>query len=104
MSRYTKAQIAEAKEILSFVINGEASIAKPKSGKEKFAGEAKLVKALKVHYGGNFEDSELAKASYEEFDKANLRSLMLTWGILNKQPSVEAFVGKKKSSVLRNTW
>ena len=75
---------------------------KPKA--EKFAGEAELVEALKVHYGGDFEDSELALASYEEFDKANLRSLMLTWGIQNKQPSVEAFVGNKKSSFLRKTW
>ena len=118
MSRYvTKAELDEIIEkatertIKAFLSVADkpkqtAKAVKPK-GKpkaEKFAGEAELVEALKVHYGGDFEDSELALASYEEFDKSNLRSLMLTWGIQNKQPSVEAFVGNKKSSFLRNTW
>jgi hypothetical protein len=76
--------------------------AEPKT--EKFAGEAKLVLALREHYE-DYEGSKLAEASMEKFDgKANLRCCMLTWGILHKQPSVKEFVGNKKSSLLRKTW
>jgi hypothetical protein len=105
MSRYTKAQIAEAKEILSFVINGEAS--KPKANKvAKFAGQRsklphELFVDLEEHYE-DYEGSELAEASRKKFGKANLRCIMLTWAILHKQPSVKEFVGNKKSKELRS--
>jgi len=104
MPRYTKAQIAEAKEILSFVISGE--VPKPKAKKAKFAGQrSKLPHELFVDLEEHYEDYEgslLAEASRDKFGKANLRCIMLTWGILNKQPSVKEFVGNKKSKELRS--
>ena len=88
---------------------GEAKVSKAKpSGKEAFVGQAKLVEALRVPYdlsrADRFEESELANASYKLRGKANLRNLMLTWGHLNKQPSVEKFVGNKDSKTLKRTW
>lgn len=78
------------------------------TAKEAFVGQAKLVEALRVHYdlsrADRFEESELANASYKLRGKANLRNLMLTWGHLNKQPSVEKFVGNKDSKKLWKTW
>ena len=85
----------------------KVSKAKP-TAKEAFVGQAKLVEALRVHYelsrADRFEESELANASYKLRGKANLRNLMLTWGHLNKQPSVEKFVGNKDSKTLKRTW
>ena len=85
----------------------KVSKAKP-TAKEAFVGQAKLVEALRVHYdlsrADRFEESELANASYKLRGKANLRNLMLTWGHLNKQPSVEKFVGNKDSKKLWKTW
>ena len=85
----------------------KVSKAKP-TAKEAFVGQAKLVEALRVHYQlsreGRFAESELANASYKLRGKANLRNLMLTWGHLNKQPSVEKFVGNKDSKKLWKTW
>ena len=86
----------------------KVSKAKTKGPKEAFVGQAKLVEALRVHYdlsrADRFEESELANASYKLRGKANLRNLMLTWGHLNKQPSVEKFVGNKDSKKLWKTW
>jgi hypothetical protein len=102
MPRYTKAQIAEAKEILSFVISGEVPKPKAKPKTEaKLAWKAKLFDGLAEHYE-DYEGSLLAEASRDKFGKANLRCIMLTWGILNKQPSVKEFVGNKKSKELRS--
>ena len=120
MTRYvTEAQLSKAvdrleKSMMQFLSEADAPKFKgqSKTGNqsktEKFAGEAKLVEALRFHYelgkAERFHESELANASYQKFGKANLRNLMLTWGIQNKQPSVKEFVGNKMSKNLRNTW
>ena len=119
MTRLSKADMESVEDIvkrtmMSFLSEADAPKFKgqSKTGNqsktEKFAGEAKLVEALRVHYelgkAKRFHESELANASYQKFGKANLRNLMLTWGIQNKQPSVKEFVGNKMSKNLRNTW
>ena len=117
MTRMTKKQAKLDPRVAGFmqylseagVDLGEAKVSKAKpSGKEAFVGQAKLVEALRVHYelsrADRFEESELANASYKLRGKANLRNLMLTWGHLNKQPSVEKFVGNKDSKTLKRTW
>ena len=116
MTRMTKKQATLDPRLAGFLqyiteagLVGEAKVSKAKpSGKEAFVGQAKLVEALRVHYdlsrADRFEESELANASYKLRGKANLRNLMLTWGHLNKQPSVEKFVGNKDSKTLKRTW
>ena len=88
-------------------IGGAKGKGKP-APSEAFVGQAELVEALRVHYAlsraDRFEESELANASYRDRGKANLRNLMLTWGDLNKQPSVTKFVGNKDSKTLKRTW
>jgi len=119
MTRFTKKALKEQDPIVAGFIqyleqNGfdvskanPVSEAKPRT-KEAFVGQAKLVKDLQVHYdlsrAKRFEESELAIASYKLRGKANLRNLMLTWGHLNKQPSVTKFVGDKDSKTLKRTW
>ena len=116
MTRMTKKQATLDPRLAGFLqyiteagLVGEAKVSKAKpSGKEAFVGQAMLVEALRVHYdlsrADRFEESELANASYKLRGKANLRNLMLTWGHLNKQPSVEKFVGNKDSKTLKRTW
>ena len=116
MTRMTKKQAKLDPRLAGFLqyiteagLVGEAKVSKAKpSGKEAFVGQAELVEALRVHYAlsraDRFEESELANASYRDRGKANLRNLMLTWGDLNKQPSVTKFVGNKDSKTLKRTW
>ena len=112
MSRYvTEAQLdkiiekATKRTIMAFLSEADKpkSSGKPKgkSKTEKFAGQAELFEGLAEHYE-DYEGSELAEASRKKFGKANLRCIMLTWGILHKQPSVKEFVGNKKSKELRS--
>ena len=108
MSRYKNEVDVEdivKRTIMAFLSEADKpkSSGKPK-GKlktEKFAGQAELFEGLAEHYE-DYEGSELAEASRKKFGKANLRCIILTWGILHKQPSVKEFVGNKKSKELRS--
>ena len=113
MSRYvTEAQLdkiiekATKRTIMAFLSEADKpqSSGKPKAEPktEKLAWKAELFDGLAEHYE-DYEGSELAEASRKKFNgKANLRCIMLTWGILHKQPSVKDFVGNKKSKELRS--
>jgi hypothetical protein len=104
MSRYvTEAQLdkiiekATKRTIMAFLSEADKpqSSGKPKAEPkaEKLAWKAELFDGLAEHY----------EASRKKFNgKANLRCIMLTWGILHKQPSVKDFVGNKKSKELRS--
>ena len=113
MSRYvTEDQLAKIVEkasqkvLMAFLSEADKpqSSGKPKAEPktEKLAWKAELFDGLAEHYE-DYEGSELAEASRKKFNgKANLRCIMLTWGILHKQPSVKDFVGNKKSKELRS--
>jgi hypothetical protein len=112
MSRYvTEAQLdkiiekATKRTIMAFLSEADKpkSSGKPKAElkTEKLAWKAELFDGLAEHYE-DYEGSELAEASRKKFGKANLRCIILTWGILHKQPSVRDFVGNKKSKELRS--
>ena len=116
MSRYvTEAQLdkiiekATKRTIMAFLSEADKpkSSGKPKAEPKtetpatKLAWKAELFDGLAEHYE-DYEGSELAEASRKKFGKANLRCIILTWGILHKQPSVKEFVGNKKSKELRS--
>ena len=107
MSRYTKKQIAEAKEILSYVINGDEAETKPF---EDSAGEAELIEALVEHYD-DFAGSELAEASRKRTatkenpkGRCGLYSLVMTWAVQNKDAEAKAWCLAKGSSKNLRKW